>query len=106
VPVEHAQVIEVGAFADPDRLMQRIDRLPDRRPVVDAEAAVLPEEDHGLAVDLEIRGMIGVRGQQRSQGILHVTLALEKRPAGFKIDRHLETFFPRHVQQVRKLVSV
>ena len=97
--VEDAQIIEVGAFADPDRAVQRIDGFADRRPDIDAEARVLPEEDDGLAVDLEVGRMRGVRGKQRRQRVLDIVACLEERAARFKIDGRAEAFGLRDIEQ-------
>ena len=99
MPIEHAQIIEVGAFADPDRAVQRIDGFADGDPDIDAEARVLPEEDDGLAVDLEIRRVCGVRRQQRGERTLDIIAVFEQRAARFKIDGGAEAGALRHIEQ-------
>ena len=59
----------------------------------------MPEEDDGLAVDLWIRAVIRVRGQERGQRILNIIAALEQGAARFKIDGGAEAFGLRHIQQ-------
>jgi hypothetical protein len=105
-PVEGVEIGRIASFGNPDAAAVRVYGIPDGYPFIYTQQPVGPKEDDGTAVYAQVGGVLGVAGQERTQGLNPVLVIGKEGAAYFKINGRFEPAAEATFNRVLKLDSV